>query len=196
MTSSPFSTFIVISFYFLKLFFEDFFWCGPFWKSLLNLLQHCFCFMFWFFGHEQHEILAPQPGLKRAPPVLEGEVLTTGPPEKPLSLSFLCPRCPHFPVSLSRASTCSWLNSLLTLPVWNCGSFPSWHPLEPKINCDSSRLFHVIQLAVNFPWFFSPDVSYFLLPIFFGCYSISDSFNLWICYWDTPLNVSYLEEKT
>ena len=27
----------------------EFFLCGPFLKSLLNLLQHCFCFMFWFF---------------------------------------------------------------------------------------------------------------------------------------------------
>ena len=30
-------------------FFLRFFWCGPFLKSLLNLLQYCFCFMFWFF---------------------------------------------------------------------------------------------------------------------------------------------------
>ena len=36
------------------------FWCGPFLKSLLNLLQYCFCFMFWFFGHEACGILAPQ----------------------------------------------------------------------------------------------------------------------------------------
>ena len=27
-------------------------WCGPFLKSLLNLLQCCFCFMLWFFGHK------------------------------------------------------------------------------------------------------------------------------------------------
>ena len=35
------------------LFFLSFvFWCGLFLKSLLNLLQYCFCFMFWFFGCE------------------------------------------------------------------------------------------------------------------------------------------------
>ena len=33
----------------LKFFFS---WCGPFLKSLLNLLQYCFCSLFWFFGHE------------------------------------------------------------------------------------------------------------------------------------------------
>ena len=33
------------SFFFLKIFF----WCGPFIKSSLNLLQYCFCFMLWFF---------------------------------------------------------------------------------------------------------------------------------------------------
>ena len=31
-------------------FFKDFFpWCGPFLKSLLNLLQYCFCLIFFFF---------------------------------------------------------------------------------------------------------------------------------------------------
>ena len=35
--------------FFLKIFFF-FFWCGPFLKSLLNLLQYCFCFMFLFFS--------------------------------------------------------------------------------------------------------------------------------------------------
>ena len=54
-------------------------------KSLLNLLQYCFCFMFFgFFGHKACRILAPQPGIESAPPALEGEVLTTGPPGKSL----------------------------------------------------------------------------------------------------------------
>ena len=35
--------------FFFKFFF---FGCGPFLKSLLNLLQHCFCFMFCFFDPE------------------------------------------------------------------------------------------------------------------------------------------------
>ena len=38
--------------------------------------------MSWFFGHEALGILASQPGIKPAPPALEGEVLTTEPPEK------------------------------------------------------------------------------------------------------------------
>ena len=57
---------------------------GHFLKSLLNLLQYCFCFMFWFFGPGACGILAPQPGIEPAPPALEGKVLTTGPPEKSL----------------------------------------------------------------------------------------------------------------
>ena len=62
-----------------------FIWCGLFFlKSLLNLLQYCFCFMFWFFGHEACGILAPWTGIEPAPPALEGEVLTTGPPGKSL----------------------------------------------------------------------------------------------------------------
>ena len=50
-------------------------WAG-FKKSLLNLLQ-CFCFMFWFLASKTRGILAPQPGIKPAPPELEGKVLTT-----------------------------------------------------------------------------------------------------------------------
>ena len=38
--------------------------------------------MFWFFGHEACGILAPGPEIEPAPPAVEGEVLTTGPPEK------------------------------------------------------------------------------------------------------------------
>ena len=44
-----------------------FFWHGPFLKSLLNLLQHCFCFMFWFFDGKACRILTPQPGIKLNP---------------------------------------------------------------------------------------------------------------------------------
>ena len=55
--------------------------------TILNELQCCFCFMFWFVDCKACGILAPQPGLKPASPTLEGEVLTNGPPGK--SLYFL-----------------------------------------------------------------------------------------------------------
>ena len=38
--------------------------------------------LFWFIGREACGILAPWPGIDPAPPALEGEVLTTGPPGK------------------------------------------------------------------------------------------------------------------
>ena len=41
--------------------------------------------MFWFFGRKVCGILAPRPGIEPAPPALDGEVLTTGPPGKPLN---------------------------------------------------------------------------------------------------------------
>ena len=48
--------------------------------------------MFWFFGHEACEILAPQPAPEPAPqpalPALEGEMLTTRPPRKSLEALF------------------------------------------------------------------------------------------------------------
>ena len=51
-------------------------------KFLLNLLQYCFCFMYWFFSQESCGTLASQPGIKPTPLVLEGEVLTTETPGK------------------------------------------------------------------------------------------------------------------
>ena len=50
------------SIHFLKEFF--FFFGRPFSKSFLNLLQYCFCFMFWFHGCEPCGILAPWPGIE------------------------------------------------------------------------------------------------------------------------------------
>ena len=51
-------------------------------KSLLNLLQYCFCCMLCFFGLEACGILAPLPGIEPVPPALEGEILGSGPPGK------------------------------------------------------------------------------------------------------------------
>ena len=48
-------------------------------KSLLNLLQFCFPFMFCFFGPEAYRILASRPGIEPAAPALEGKILTSGP---------------------------------------------------------------------------------------------------------------------
>ena len=65
--------------------FFFFFWCWPFLKILLNLLQYCFFFflMFWFFW--------PQGmwDLSSTPPALEGKVLTTTLPGKSLLQRFL-----------------------------------------------------------------------------------------------------------
>ena len=51
-------------------FFGFFFWCGPFLKSLLNLLHYCFCFMFWVSGHVASGILVPQPAMEPISPAL------------------------------------------------------------------------------------------------------------------------------
>ena len=46
-------------------------------------------YIFGFFGQEACGILAPGPGIEPAPPALEGEVLTAGPPGKVSVLFFL-----------------------------------------------------------------------------------------------------------
>ena len=47
---------------------------GPFLKSLLSLVQYCFCFMFLFFVHEACEILVPYPGTKPTPCALDSSL--------------------------------------------------------------------------------------------------------------------------
>ena len=42
---------------------------------------------FEFFGLKTYGILSSQPGIKPAPPALEGKILTTGSPGKPHALS-------------------------------------------------------------------------------------------------------------
>ena len=69
---------------FIKIFFLQ----GSFLKSLFNLLQYYFCFVFWFFGHKACGILALWAGIQPTPPALEDEVLTTGPPGSPEPLFF------------------------------------------------------------------------------------------------------------
>ena len=76
-----------------------FFWCGPFLKSLLNLLQYCFCFMFWAFGCEACGILAHPPGIKPTPHELDSKVLTTGPPGKFQNRWIFCCHIIHSEIS-------------------------------------------------------------------------------------------------
>ena len=67
--------------YHFLLFFKDFLmWTIFFLKSLLNLLQYCFCLM--FLDHEACGILASQPEIEPTPSTLENKGLTTGPPRK------------------------------------------------------------------------------------------------------------------
>ena len=54
------------------------------WTILSNLLQYClwFVFFFSFCDHKACGILASQPGIEPAAPVLEGKALTTRLPWK------------------------------------------------------------------------------------------------------------------
>ena len=61
---------------------------GPFLKSLLNFLQHCICFSFWFFSQEICRISAPWPRIDLHPLQLE-KVLTAGLPGKSLQMIIL-----------------------------------------------------------------------------------------------------------
>ena len=87
------------TFWFLSFFYREIFSYGPFKKSLLNLLEYYFCFMFWLPGWKACGILAPWPGMEATLPALEGEVLTTGSPGKSLN------SCCFKPLSLRQLVT-------------------------------------------------------------------------------------------
>ena len=55
------------------------------WPMFYNIVS---VLCFWLLGREACGIFAPQPGIKPTSPTLEGELLTTGPPVKPLYLNF------------------------------------------------------------------------------------------------------------
>ena len=64
----------------------------------MNLLHYCFCFVFWPWGMWGLSALAGR-GNNPASPALEGETLTTGPPEKSLDFFFkarVFPVCSEF----------------------------------------------------------------------------------------------------
>ena len=69
-------------------FVTDVFCIWGIFKSLLNLLQYCICFMFWFLVRRHVE----SSSLTRDPthsPSLKGEVLTSGLPESPQHFQML-----------------------------------------------------------------------------------------------------------
>ena len=86
-----------------------FFDVDHFLKSLSNLLQYCFCFMFWFFGCKECGILAPQPGIEPTPSALESQVLTTGPPGKSLFLHHFGPTSTLVSVIPASGTITMWL---------------------------------------------------------------------------------------
>ena len=57
-------------------------------KVSIEFVTKLLCFMFWFFGCEACEILAPRPGIEPSTPESEGEVLTSGAPGEAPFLPF------------------------------------------------------------------------------------------------------------
>ena len=55
---------------------------GTIFKVFIEFVQYCSCFMVWFFGCKACGILDPWPGIDPTSSSLEGEILTTEPPEK------------------------------------------------------------------------------------------------------------------
>ena len=76
----------------------------------MDLLQYCFCFLFWYFGCEAHGISAPPPGIKAASCTLGDKVFAPGLPGKFLTgcLLFSCLSVVVVVQSLSRVQATPW----------------------------------------------------------------------------------------
>ena len=68
-----------------------FFWCGPFFFKVFIEFFTILLLLYFIFGHEAYGILAPWPGIKPAPPGLEGKVSTTEPLGKSLDENEMAP---------------------------------------------------------------------------------------------------------
>ena len=130
--------------------------CGIFFfaKCLLTVLQNCFCFMFWFFGHEACGILAPWPGME---PYIGRWSLNHGTTGQVLGHTFLymlhtlC--TPWFCVLLTRVQLFATPGTVahqaplsMEFPrqeYWSCLPFPSPGDLpDPGIEPESLNLLH------------------------------------------------------
>ena len=93
-------------------------------KSLLHLFQYCFCFMIW---------LTPWPGIEPTPPILEGKVLTTGPPRKSLFLTKLNKQSTSLiPGQVSKRKERIYLSTVLYINVYSNFVIKAWNCKEPK----------------------------------------------------------------
>ena len=122
------------------------FWCAPFLKPLLNLLQYRFCLLFWFIGHKAGVILALWPGIEVTPPALEGEVLTTGLPETSLPTQLMSLKVPDGQIIDDMKFT---VNKPTAILYWLCISF-CWGNLPGQNTRSLSEFFsapHSVRLS-------------------------------------------------
>ena len=118
-------------------FFKVFFWCGPFWKSWLNLLQYYFCFMFCFFSYKACGILTPRPGIKLVPPCIG-------------SLCFALDQLSCYIASLGNSLVVQWLK-LCASTSRGPGSVPGWEIKIPQTTKKkiASLISYLLQVTMN-----------------------------------------------
>ena len=117
-------------------FFTVFFWCGPFWKSLLNLLQYYFCFMFCFFSYKACGILAPRPGIGLAPPCIG-------------SLCFPLDQLSCYIASLGNSLVVQWLKFCASTSR-GPGSVPGWEIKIPQTSKKKNCFFNLLSSSGDY----------------------------------------------
>ena len=97
-------------------------------KLLLNLLHHCFYFMFWFFDWEACGIFTPWPRVEPISPALEGETLTTWTHQGSPRNKFFLLLISHYWRKEDSVCSCvcvsDWVTSVVSDSLWPCGLHP------------------------------------------------------------------------
>ena len=127
--------------------------------------------MFWCFGPGACGILAPHPGIEPTPPVLEGEVLTTGPLGKSLNciLKIVLKQTQHTICHFSYFSMYNSVTLSLFTLLGNCHNHPSMElfsssQMEPLSPLNTSPPFSTSHNSWQPPFALCISMNLFQVP--------------------------------
>ena len=120
-------------------------------KSLLNLLQYCFCFMFWLFGHKAGGILGPQWEIELSPSAIGRRSLNNWTAKEVPTFMLLLPHIIWTTVLLFPES-CPTISGCLSFPEFWSLSLPLNKAPEFRLGLPSSLMPLVQKLLLGRSW--------------------------------------------
>ena len=133
--------------------------CGSFLKSLLNFLQYCFYFMFWFFWPWGMQDLSSLTRDWTHTPFIEGEVLTNRPLGKSLAHILISQteyfQLPPFQVPLPHWNGSAWYSTV------HEADQDVWTMLQQGVKLPCSPMKDKLLILCHLPCWLEVEISYF-----------------------------------